>query len=447
MASRLDADLAWTSLALLASGPNPERGRVVCVAAVHVRGGVEVERFNATLNPGVRVPGYVAERLGTARELFEELPPFASIADELVGFLGARPLVAQDARLTWAFVKAEARRAGHLLADPPLIDANELATRLLDLEGKPSLALVAARLGIGTIRVPSPEKRRACWPWSRRACSPSLASTRTSSGAPLVAAAPQTGATSLRRTATARALPDEPGVYVMRDTDQTPLYVGKARRLRSRVAAYVHRPLGATRRLEGLVGAVHAVDSTACATDLEALVLEDREIRRLAAALQHGSPAARAAVVDSLAAASRAASRQRQPAPDDSSRALGPVSGSTGEFVGPFRNEALADSARLLARRVFDLDALRRANAEAYADQPRAGLGFFARRDRRRRSPRPSALAPTVERGPGLRRAGAVAAGRPARGALRGRPARAQRHRRLRPRSGHLPRLGDPRRR
>jgi hypothetical protein len=35
------------------------------------------------------------------------------------------------------------------------------------------------------------------------------------------------------------------------------------------VAAYVHRPLGATRRLEGLVGSVTAVDATVCATDLD----------------------------------------------------------------------------------------------------------------------------------------------------------------------------------
>src|SRR6266852_2821175 len=76
-------------------------------------------------------------------------------------------------------------------------------------------------------------------------------------------------------------MPETPGIYVLRDSDQTPVYVGQARRLRSRVAAYVHRPLGTTRRLEGLVSAVQSVDSVECATDLEALILEDREIRRL----------------------------------------------------------------------------------------------------------------------------------------------------------------------
>ena len=40
--------------------------------------------------------------------------------------------------------------------------------------------------------------------------------------------------------------------------------------------AYVHRPLGATRRLEGLVGAVEAIDTSHCETDVEALVLESK---------------------------------------------------------------------------------------------------------------------------------------------------------------------------
>src|SRR5215211_7786903 len=53
-----------TTLALAASGPTPGRGRIVQVAALHVRDGSVVGRFSATVNPARRVPRYVAERLG-----------------------------------------------------------------------------------------------------------------------------------------------------------------------------------------------------------------------------------------------------------------------------------------------------------------------------------------------------------------------------------------------
>src|SRR5205823_14226386 len=159
---------------------------------------------------------------------------------------------------------------------------------------------------------------------------------------------------ALRRAETARALPDEPGVYVMRDTDQTPVYIGKARRLRSRVASYVHRPLGPTRRLEGLVGTVQAVDTTACATDLEALILEDREIQRLRPRFNtvRQQRASRLWIrlaprpVD-LRGKPKRAPRRREPS-------RGPSSGVDGELVGAFRNAADGDSARELGSKAFD---------------------------------------------------------------------------------------------
>ncbi len=141
--AKLEAS-ALTTLALAASGPSPERGRVVQLCALHVQAGSTLERFTATVNPKKRVPRYVTERLRLAPDVLDELPPFASILDDLVRFLGTRPVFAQDARLTWAFVSAEARRSGRVLAEPLLVDANELATRVLDWKGKPTLTPVPA---------------------------------------------------------------------------------------------------------------------------------------------------------------------------------------------------------------------------------------------------------------------------------------------------------------
>jgi DNA polymerase III epsilon subunit-like protein len=360
--------LAFTSLALLATGPNPERGRLVHVTALHVRDGNTVERFSATVHPGKSVPRYVAQRLGLDTALLDDLPPFGTIADDLVRFLDARPIVAQDARLTWSFLESEARRGGQVLAEPLLVDANEFAMRVLNFKGKPSLALVAAQLGISTLRIPRPEEEARIL---------GLVVTR------LLSLATEQGITpfetvhastpgALQRGETARVLPDEPGVYVLRDTEHTALYVGKARRLRSRLTAYVHRPLGATRRLEGLVGAVDAVDPLVCGTDLEALVLEDREIRRLQprynTARQQRAPRVWIRLPPPPERVQLAARRLEL--------SLGPLA-ADGAFVGPFRNETLADKARLLARSAFDLDAMRRGDRSRYEEQLALAWAFL----------------------------------------------------------------------
>lgn len=377
-------DLALTTLALAASGPNPARGRVVQLCALHVHAGAIVERFSTTLNPDQRVPRYVADRLGVAPEFLDGLPSFAAILDDLVRFLGKRPVLAQDARLTWAFVSAEARRLGRVLAEPLLVDANEIATRVLELSGKPTLALMAAHLGIGTLRITRPEEEARVL---GLLAAPLLAMASqhgfTHLETLLVASEAQAahggrpkGSATLRRAETAWSQPDEPGVYVLRDVEQGALYVGKANRLSSRLADYVHRPFGVTRRLEGLVGSVDAVDSTVCATDLEALVLEDREIRRLRPRYNTVRRQRTPRLWIRLPPVAAALPGKRVAAPRRLEPSLGPGS-ADGEFVGPFRNETTAEHARLLARTVFDLVRLRRDDRAVYEERLRSAWCFL----------------------------------------------------------------------
>ncbi len=371
-------ELDFTTLALAATGPSPARGRVVQVAALHIRNGTTIERFSSTVNPGKRVPRYVANRVGLATELLDDLPPFASIFDDLVRFLDARPVVAQDARLTWGFIEAEARRLGQVLPERILIDANELATHILDLRRKPTLALVAAQLDVGMHRVPRPAEEarvlglvtgRLLKRAAERAPLPGLAAA--------LEARTSDARAALRSGEVLKAMTETPGVYVLRAADETALYVGKARRLRSRVAAYVHRPLGITRRLEGLVSAVQRVDSVECATDLEALILEDREIRRLQPRFNTVRQQRAPRLWIRLPPTPEARPGKRtQLAPVRLELSLGPAD-SVGEFVGPFRNESLAEQARLLARRVFALDTLRRDNSAEYAAQLTAAWAFL----------------------------------------------------------------------
>ncbi|MBV8717370.1 MAG: hypothetical protein JOZ65_20090 [Chloroflexi bacterium] len=356
----------FSALALVATGPTPGRGQLVRVTALRVAGDQVVERFDLVLNPQKRVPRYVAERAGVDPEVLNDQPTFGNVVGDLKRFLGDRPILAQDVHLTWAFLAAESRRHGLALAEPILLDANDLATSYLSLKGKPTLALVAAELGIGvtTVTTTAEEARVLALIGSRLLAM----------GAPGEAGSAGQGM-ALRRGSTARAVPDEPGVYVMRDAEQQPLYVGKARRLRSRVGAYVNRPLGPTRRLEGLVGRVEAVDTTQCPTDLEALIFEDREIRRLQPRFntvrQQRTPRYWIRLPKP-----RVSTRGRPLAQPRLELSTG-LEADEAELIGPFRNEMLADQARQLARDVFGLDALRGTNPVEYGEGARNALAFL----------------------------------------------------------------------
>jgi excinuclease ABC subunit C len=76
-----------------------------------------------------------------------------------------------------------------------------------------------------------------------------------------------------------KTLPGKPGVYRMLNKDGAPLYVGKAKNLKKRVASYTQR----TRlpvRLQRMVGLAQNLDITVTGSEAEALLLEASFIQR-----------------------------------------------------------------------------------------------------------------------------------------------------------------------
>jgi excinuclease ABC subunit C len=75
-----------------------------------------------------------------------------------------------------------------------------------------------------------------------------------------------------------RELPDEPGVYLFRDSRGKVLYVGKAGSIRKRVASHFSNP--STRGGVGLVDQIEQVEALVVHTDAEALLVEQNFIKQ-----------------------------------------------------------------------------------------------------------------------------------------------------------------------
>ncbi|MBU1032834.1 GIY-YIG nuclease family protein, partial [Patescibacteria group bacterium] len=74
-----------------------------------------------------------------------------------------------------------------------------------------------------------------------------------------------------------RKLPDNPGVYLMKDAKGKVIYVGKASSLKRRVSSYFNRPQEA--RIEKMVGEICEIDYIEKSTAIEALILEANLIK------------------------------------------------------------------------------------------------------------------------------------------------------------------------
>ena len=73
-----------------------------------------------------------------------------------------------------------------------------------------------------------------------------------------------------------RAVPDAPGVYLLRDASEQVIYVGKALRLRDRLRSYFGSaaPQPLSPRISELLRKIHDFEFMTCANEVEALVLE-----------------------------------------------------------------------------------------------------------------------------------------------------------------------------
>jgi hypothetical protein len=76
-----------------------------------------------------------------------------------------------------------------------------------------------------------------------------------------------------------RRIPESPGVYLMRDRAGEVIYVGKAGNLRRRVRSYFVPRALEDAKVARIHSQLHSVEFQACATEVEALLLEMRMIR------------------------------------------------------------------------------------------------------------------------------------------------------------------------
>ncbi len=74
-------------------------------------------------------------------------------------------------------------------------------------------------------------------------------------------------------------LPLLPGVYIIRDASDTIIYIGKAKRLRTRVSQYFREGVPHDNKVSQMIAHAHHFDVIVCQSEFEALVLEASQIK------------------------------------------------------------------------------------------------------------------------------------------------------------------------
>ena len=253
------------------------------VGAVLVGGGELHSSFSSLVRVHQPLTRGIERFTGITQAMVDAAPPPEEVLPRLAGLLEGRVLIAHSASFDRRVLRQAFERAALEWPDPPVVCTVAMARRFAPLARQRKLRPLAESLGIEVAvahrALPDAE---TC---ARVFCAlfPKLCAHAGSVADALDLLRPRRAkakpsARSVRRVdredrPSLAELPDDPGVYIFRDVRGKPLYVGKSVSVRSRARSHFCRPTGWAGRAE-------VVDYKPTHSELGALVLENRLIKR-----------------------------------------------------------------------------------------------------------------------------------------------------------------------
>lgn len=264
------------------NGLSGERCELTEVGAVLVGGGELHEEWDSLVGVAQPLGRYIQRLTGISQDMVNGAPAPEDVLPRLANMLRGRVLVAHNSRFDVRVLRQAFARAALEWPDPPVICTVQMARRFAPLQRRRGLATLAGALGIDVDEVHRalPDARtcaRVFCALFGRLCAnaPTIGDALTVLGAKKVRKRPSTVPNRPRGERPHLAgLPHEPGVYIFRDADGQPLYVGKSVDLRVRARSHFTSGASWTQHAEH-------VDHTVTESELGALLLEDRLIKAL----------------------------------------------------------------------------------------------------------------------------------------------------------------------
>jgi len=267
------------------ANPRPAPGSIIEIGAYRMHGRQILDTFQNLVKPRMRIPRFVARLTSISEEMVVGAPPIEDVLPRFRAFLGDAVMVAHNAQFDHAFLDFEFRRLFGIGVLNPVLCTLRMARRLLPSIRRRRLDLLAEHFGLSTAG-----RHRGLGDARMAAELLSI----------FLEIASQMGLNRLDRLLdhysrgcsgrrierhvapeTIAAMPQQPGVYLMRNQRGDLLYVGKATRLRDRVGSYFSGDTHLSGKIAELVNHVWQIETRPMRSVLEAALLEARLIREL----------------------------------------------------------------------------------------------------------------------------------------------------------------------
>lgn len=273
------------------TGMRSETNRITEIACCVVRNGEIQHKFSSLVNPKQFIPPMIEQLTGITNAMVYNAPEERDVFKEVYNLLmlDNAVFVAHNEQFDWSFVSSALTRSGLPIPKIERLCTCKLARRLLPKKRKKNLGSVASYYSVQI------DGRHRAYGDAEATARVLIEMMDTLEGQYDVETLDDVLTFQNKRFknfhATPRSikrlqplldtLPSEPGVYYMKDSEERIMYVGKAKSLSDRVRSYFTDSAQLPQKIADMVRQVHTISFEETGTELGALLLESKEIKRI----------------------------------------------------------------------------------------------------------------------------------------------------------------------
>lgn len=236
-----------------------------------------IKHFETLINPQQNIPRFITSLTGIDNAMVADAPTFDEIADVLFEILNGNVFIAHNVNFDYSFIKHQLKQSGYDLT------AKKLCTVRLGRKVFPGLPSYSLGNLCRSLKINIENRHRA---GGDAKATVKLFEYMLANGAQAYidqmlkrSSAEQWLPLNLDKQVIDK-LPGSPGVYYFHNSKDKIIYVGKAVNLKKRVSShFTHNDPNPKR--QGFIREIFKVSYKQCATELEAIVFENTEIKRL----------------------------------------------------------------------------------------------------------------------------------------------------------------------
>lgn len=259
------------------TGTSPRHHRVIEIGIARVEDEEVVQRYRTFVDPGTLVPPFITSLTGISSAMLVDVPQFKEVAFEVAEMLAGALFIAHNAPFDYGFLSEEFKRIGVAFSYPYLCTA-KLSRALFPKQHRHNLDTIIEKFALDAgARHRALDDALVLYQF--------LQVVREQLGESVLHEAMQEIVRVRRlpyhmKEDMLTALPERPGVYSFYGKDNELLYVGKSRKIRTRVRSHFAHD-GLSGRGKDMLSEIRRIDHKETAGEFGALLLELHLIRTL----------------------------------------------------------------------------------------------------------------------------------------------------------------------